>query len=264
MVAGDTFWSVLRGKPLLQTLQRASANALRRVAAGHNRLRGSEIYRPPTDLRAFQEVQAHSDKPTDISDHLERLFVEALQARPSTIVELGVRGGESTFAFERVARLAGADLVSVDAEEPTYATDYEHWWFVESDDLAFAEGFEKWCEENSVDPAIDVLFVDTSHRYEHTVAEIDRWFPHLADDAVVLFHDTNMGHVFRRKDGTVGLSPNRGRDVVRALEGYFDSSFKETESFVTVSKGFVLEHYPFCSGLTVLRRVDRDVDDSLS
>lgn len=218
-------------------------------------MRATETYRPPTDMAAFREVQARSRRRTDIGDHLERLFVEALRARPDTIVELGVRGGESTFAFERVARSVGADLVSVDVEDTTYASDYERWRFVEADDVAFAERFEEWCADANVDPAVDVLFVDTSHRYEHTLAEIDAWFPRLSDGAVVLFHDTNMGHVFRRKDGTVGLSPNSGRGVVRALEDHFECEFEETESFLTIEGEFVIEHSPYCSGLAVLRKI---------
>jgi cephalosporin hydroxylase len=221
----------------------------------YNRVRGSEPYEPPTDRREFRDVQRRSRKPTDISDHLERLFVEALGTDPDTIVECGVRGGESTFVFERVARLADADLVSVDIEETAYETDYDDWRFVQSDDIDFAARFEAWCDENDIDAAIDVLFIDTSHHYEHTVAEIEAWFPHLAEEAVVLFHDTNMRRLYRREDGTIGLSPLNDRGVVRAIEERFDCDLDETESFVTVLDGFVLTQYPLCSGLAVLRKL---------
>lgn len=214
------------------------------------------MYEPPTDLPEFGAVQQRARRETDISDHLDRLFVEALQASPDTVVELGVRGGVSTFVFERVARLSDADLVSVDVEETSYTTDYDRWEFVCADDVEFAREFEKWCRGPGIDPAVDVLFVDTSHRYEHTVAEIEAWFPHLADDAVVLFHDTNMRHVYRRESRTVGLSPNNDRGVIRAIEEYFGHELDETESFVTVLDGFVLEQYPLCSGLAVLRKLE--------
>jgi cephalosporin hydroxylase len=224
----------------------------------YNRLRESEPYEPPTDCREFRDVQRRSRKPTDISDHLERLFVEALQTDPDTIVECGVRGGESTFVFERVARLADADLVSVDIEDTAYETDYDDWRFVQSDDIEFAGEFEGWCDDRDIDAAIDVLFIDTSHRYEHTLAEIDAWFPHLAEDAVVLFHDTNMQRLYRREEGTIGLSPLTGRGVIRAIEEHFDCDLDETQSFVTVLDGFVLKQYPLCSGLAVLRKLDSE------
>ncbi|WP_123538214.1 class I SAM-dependent methyltransferase [Halosimplex salinum] len=227
-----------------------------------NRLLRSEVYEPPTDLSEFETVQRRARKTTDISDHLDRLFVEALQASPDTIVELGVRDGESTFVFERVARLADADVVSVDVDETTYTTDYDRWQFVQSDDVAFAADFEEWSADHGVDPAIDVLFVDTSHRYDHTVAEIEAWFPHLAEDGVVLFHDTNQRHLYRREDGTVGLSPLDDRGVIGAIETHFGCALDETESFVTVADGFVLEQYPLCSGLAVLRKLDTGGEDS--
>jgi cephalosporin hydroxylase len=221
----------------------------------YNRVRGSASYEPPTDLPEFREIQRRSREPTDISDHLERLFAEALQMDPETIVECGVRGGESTFVFERVARLTGADVVSVDVEETTYESDYDGWRFVQSDDIAFADDFGGWCAEHDIDAGIDVLFIDTSHRYDHTVAEIEAWFPHLADEAVVLFHDTNMQRFYRRENGTIGLSPLTDRGVIRGLEDHFDCSLDETESFVTVMDGFVLKQYPLCSGLAVLRKI---------
>src|SRR5205823_5200081 len=63
---------------------------------------------PDPDLRA---IRARAAVGTDISSHLEALYVVGLAAHPRLIVELGVRGGESTFVFERVARRSGADLV---------------------------------------------------------------------------------------------------------------------------------------------------------
>lgn len=241
---------------LRRLLRRSGAlDAVKTGIDRYNGVRGGEPFEPPTDLPALRDVQRRARTPTDVSDHLERLFVEALRADPDTIVELGVRSGESTFVFERAARLADAALVSVDVDETSYETDYDRWEFVRSDDVAFAEEFPEWCADAGVDPAVDVLFVDTSHRYEHTVAEIDAWFPHLAPDGVALFHDTNMQRVFRRADGTLGLSPLTGRGVIRAIEEHFDCSFDETERFVTVQDEFVVEQYPLCSGLAILRRL---------
>ena len=44
-----------------------------------------------------------------------------MAVRPRLIVELGVRSGESTFALERVARLCGSTMVSVDVEPPVFS-----------------------------------------------------------------------------------------------------------------------------------------------
>ncbi len=56
-------------------------------------------------LKELNEIKEHSLVRTDISDHLVSLFIESLSIKPKLIVELGVRGGESTFVLERVAKL---------------------------------------------------------------------------------------------------------------------------------------------------------------
>ena len=46
--------------------------------------------------------------------------------------------------------------------------------------------------KNVIKEPVDVLFIDTSHLYEHTVRELAAWFPLLANKALVIFHDTNL------------------------------------------------------------------------
>ncbi|HEV2474762.1 MAG TPA: hypothetical protein VGS41_18945, partial [Chthonomonadales bacterium] len=65
-------------------------------------------------LRELAEIEERRLRDTDISDHLPALFAEALSVQPGLILELGVRGGDSTFVLERVARLCGCALLSVD------------------------------------------------------------------------------------------------------------------------------------------------------
>lgn len=221
----------------------------------YNGARRGSAYRPPTDVDAFDTILDRSETPTDINDHLERLYAESLPVDPDTIVELGVRGGESTFVFERVARLTDADLVSVDIEECSGTTDYDRWHFIQSDDVEFAARFNNWCADRDIDSNVDVLFVDTSHLYDHTVDEIDEWFPHLSDRAVVFFHDTNLNPYYRRQDGSIGRGWDNERGVIRALEDYFDSEFDETKQFVTICHPFVIKHFPYCNGLTVLQKM---------
>ena len=57
---------------------------------------------------------------------------------------------------------------------------------------------------------IDVLFTDTSHPYEYTLAEIDVWFPHLSGTGIAICHDTNLKRLYRRRDGTLGLAWDKG------------------------------------------------------
>jgi cephalosporin hydroxylase len=205
--------------------------------------------------KALEEIKERALVPTDISDHLVTLFVESVSMAPRLIVELGVRGGESTFVMERVAALFGSTLVSVDIDECKTACTYERAVFVRSDDIAFAGRFPAWCRESGVDPRIDVLMIDTSHLYDHTAQEIECWFPLLSPRAMVFFHDTNLKPLVRRRDGSLGTAWDNERGVIRALERYFDTVFDEKQDFVDFRNGWLIKHHASCGGLTVLERV---------
>lgn len=208
--------------------------------------------------KVVEDIRRHvSVKKTDISDHLETIFTECLDIEAKLIVELGVGDGESTFVFERLAKLWGAVLVSVDIEDCLKVSSYKNRVFVRQDDIAFAATFDQWCRNKRIDPQIDILFIDTSHLYDHTVAEIRSWFPFLAGRGKVLFHDTNMHDVFTRKDGSTGQGWDNERGVIRAIEEYFDKSFDEKKDFVESRNGWIIKHYSYCNGFMVMDRYGR-------
>jgi len=239
-----------------RALERVGTVLLESAIAVHNavtdRLRHRAL--PLGGFAPLDEIAEHAASRTDISDHLPTLFLESLPVAPTLIVELGMRGGESTFALERVAELYGANLVSVDVDPCARVSAYPGWEFVQSDDIAFAGHFAEWCSERGGDPAIDVLFVDTSHEFEHTVQEIAHWFPYLSPRAKVFFHDTHMRRVFLRRDGSRGLGWNNRRGVMAAIEQYLGCSFDETRDFTTLSGEWIVRHYARCNGLTILER----------
>lgn len=205
--------------------------------------------------KTFDDVRTRAaTKRTDISDHLETLFLESLDINSKLIVELGVGDGESTFVLERVARFWGAGLVSVDIEDCRDVSSYAKRIFVKQDDISFAGIFKDWCRERMLAPEIDILFIDTSHLYDHTVAEISSWFPFLAERSKVFFHDTNMKAVFSRRDGTTGQGWDNERGVIRAIEEYFETSFDESSDFSAALNGWLIRHYAICNGFMVMER----------
>jgi hypothetical protein len=167
---------------------------------------------------------------------------------------LGVRGGESTFVFQRVARRCGAALVSVDIASCSGLPEYDNWFFVQADDVVFGNRFGSWCREVGLPDAIDVLFVDTSHLYDHTVAEIRTWVPHLASLGAMIFHDTNLKGIYRRRDWSLGQAWDNGRGVIRALEAFLGVPLNEHDRFESDIGQWHVTHDPICNGLTVLRR----------
>ncbi len=207
-----------------------------------------------SELNELNEVVERSLARTDISDQLVTLFVESLSIRPKLIVELGVRGGESTFVLERVARLCSSKLISVDIEDCHDASSYEDWVFVQKDDIEFANEFESWCKKHGIEPRIDILFIDTSHVFEQTLQEIKSWFPFMSSRSKVFLHDTNLKNVCLNKDGIMLVGWNNRRGVIRALERYFNKSFNEKEDFVDFRDGWLIKHYCHSFGFTILEK----------
>jgi len=207
-----------------------------------------------SDLPALDEIKQRSLVRSDISDHLETIFTESLAVNPKLIVELGVRGGESTYVFQRVAKICGSKLVSVDIEDCEEVITGDVSEFVKADDIEFAGRFAEWCGARGHAPVIDVLFVDTSHLYEHTLDELNHWLPFLAPRSKAIFHDSNLRPVYARRDGTLGETWDNNRAVIRALETFFETGFDESRDFVDYRKGWLIRHQATCNGLTILER----------
>ena len=206
--------------------------------------------------KVLKAVTRRAARPTDICDHLATLFMECLGIEARLIVELGSGDGESTFVLERVAKLWDGALVSVDIEDREEVGTYPKRHFVKSDDISFAALFPAWCAARGLAPAIDILFIDTSHRYEHTGEEIRHWFPYLSPRCKVVFHDTNLQEVFVRRDGSRGRGWNNDRGVIRAIEDHFGRRFDESRDFFREDKGWLIRHWTHCNGLLIMDRYE--------
>jgi predicted O-methyltransferase YrrM len=204
-------------------------------------------------MKYLEEIQQRGrTEDCDLSDHLETLYRQAYEMSPKVIVELGVSSGQSSKTFDRVSRELGSIIFGCDVE-PTIGFSYSdicNGNFVQMDDIQFSRLYA-----SNVGRPIDVLFIDTSHLYEHTVQEIAHWFPLLADKAVVMFHDTNMnGKNYVRKNGSIGLNWDNKRGVIRAIEEYFGVTMDESKDFtILVNKDGLrwrVKHEEGCNGLT--------------
>jgi cephalosporin hydroxylase len=209
----------------------------------------------PATLKEFNEIQELGRRRSATNEHIVTLFLESLLLQPKLIVELGVARGGSTYIFERVAALSGATLVSVDINDCSRASAYQDWHFIHKDDIEFAREFPAWCRERNIEPNIDILFIDTSHYYEHTVQEIEHYFPLLSEKAKVFFHDTNINNFFFRRDGSIDLGWDNERGVIRAIEDFFHRRFNEKIAFTTIINGWLIKHDPYCCGFTILEKI---------
>lgn len=132
------------------------------------------------------EYEARCHRGSDIVDHLPYLHARAAQDGLRA-VELGVRSGESTAAFLAAVEAHDGYLWSVDVDRPDVPADFygSRWTFIQGDDMG--PGILEQLPEQ-----FDLLFIDTSHRYQHTLDELWRYGPRVKPGGVILLHDTDL------------------------------------------------------------------------
>lgn len=120
---------------------------------------------------------------SDIQYAMPRLHESCRWRQQPAVLELGVRSGQSTSSFLAAAELSAGHVWSVDVNPPDVPP---HW--LESGLWTFTRGDDMTVPLPPV--AVDVLFIDTTHTYEHTLAELRRFVPLVKPGGTVLLHDT--------------------------------------------------------------------------
>lgn len=156
-----------------------------------------------------QEYASRLGQWSDIQDHMPVLFDTTKSYPKATVLELGTRCGNSTSAFLAAVELVAGHLWSVDINEPQvpewWTPDAVPWTHYIADDMAI--------DLAELPSALDVLFIDTSHDYDHTLAELTRFVPLVKAGGVVLMHDTDLATMPE-------LAPQEPYPVRRALDEF--------------------------------------------
>ena len=123
-------------------------------------------------------------QPSDIYLHLPRMVMLVEELDAQHVIELGTRTGVSTVAWLYGLEKTGGRLTSVDIDGRPPIGVHDHWTFIQGDD----------CDPDvlaQLEPA-DIVFIDTSHLYEHTVRELNlyRWL--VKPGGVICLHDTEL------------------------------------------------------------------------
>lgn len=130
-------------------------------------------------------------RPSDIAGHLLYLYDITVELGAKSVLELGVRGGISTRAFLTALESTDGHLYSVDRD---------------IGDLSFRPGqiggdmeevaLRRWTlirglslEVEVPQLAWDIVFIDTDHGFKITLAELQRFAPHVRPGGAVLLHD---------------------------------------------------------------------------
>jgi predicted O-methyltransferase YrrM len=207
----------------------------------------------------------HDD--TEISSLIPVLLFHSYLKNPKLIVEAGVCLGYSSRAFEQVNKLTQSTLIGIDNDPgsiPAYSNLYNS-IFILINDLDFLE-----YHKNSLQSApLDIVFIDTSHEYAHTLAEIQQFVPLLAPEGIIMFHDSYVTplivdgrRAFWRLNNTIQLACENPFGVAPAIKDYFGISFDESrytnKIFMRDGLSWQMIHYPFCNGLTILKKLPKD------
>jgi cephalosporin hydroxylase len=126
---------------------------------------------------------------SDIQHHLRYIHDTVVEQNAQTVVELGIRSGNSTAAFMAAVQKTGGHLWSVDVATPSWPLEFygrDFATLIIGDDLAVAD---------RLPDQIDVLFIDTSHHYEQTLAELNLYGPKAT---MILLHDTELEDPYMR------------------------------------------------------------------
>jgi predicted O-methyltransferase YrrM len=197
---------------------------------------------------------------SDISEHLTTLYGICLAKMPSSILELGTRGGESTRVlaafcekFQRVGK--SIDLVS----QPEWLST-KKWKHFAGDDITIGKvlTIEKRWPDGEIFDSLDLIFLDSSHEYEHTLEELKIYWPLISSEGVLILHDTNLTEKITRKlSGNANTGWNNEEGVSRAIQDYFGISLQWNELQSLNGKNEKnqfrgLVHFPWNNGLTCI------------
>lgn len=172
-------------------------------------------------------TRIHAAKKTDISEHLPTLYRLVVDNGLKTVVELGVREGESTVALLEGVHETKGHLTSVDLADCPIARERikryglsERWTFIRGDDVVTAASWD-------AGRPIDLVFIDTSHEYEHTQRELEVWEPLVRPWGILAFHDTVT---------------------------YCHGVWGPISAYIQGRGGYQWTNHPNCNGLGILRK----------
>lgn len=170
------------------------------------------------------EYERLCNVPSDVFQHLPKFVAMVEELDATHVIELGTRTGVSTIAWLHALEGRGR-LTSVDIDAQPPIGDHEHWTFIQGDDMdpdVIAR----------LEPA-EIVFVDTSHHYEHTRAELATYLPLVKPGGRIVCHDTQL----RRPEGS---APRPIFPVRTAILEFVDLH------------GFEWVEHPECFGLGVI------------
>lgn len=160
-------------------------------------------------------------RPSDIHEHLHTLHDLVLELQAQTVIELGVRSGNSTVAWLAALAQTGGHLWSVDIARPPLGlrglAGTERWTFLRGPDTS-TEVLDQLPGE------ADIVFIDTDHTYGLTYAEMQAYLPRVRPGGRMVLHDTAVRSFPHHH--APGYAPQPAYPVCQALEDAINGRYR--------------------------------------
>jgi len=178
-----------------------------------------------------------SRTPTDINEHFPTLSKYASECE--SVVEMGVRGINSTWAFINGLKEKGGKLVCIDWAPPHEYGALAHPTLEETQTIARDGGVdvEFICADTRkvTIEETDMLFIDTLHNYEQLISELHRHAPQVRK--YIAMHDTESNRY---------IGDEGGEGLEKAIQEFLEIN----------SEWKIREVHTNNNGLTILTKVD--------
>ena len=183
----------------------------------------------------------YKNTPSDINEHLETF--KKYSSECDTVVEMGVRGITSTWAF-----LMGKPkkMISIDFQHPEIFGGDIHEVYRICNDLNIEYEFKLEDTLKCDIEQCDLLFIDTWHDFLQLKSELFRH--HSKVNKYIILHDTNS---YGFKDEDLYSEYDKGRQETNLPKGLIAA----TDEFLLHNQNwFIFERFANNNGITILKR----------
>lgn len=143
---------------------------------------------------------------SDFHEHVSYCAELVVRLDAQKVIELGTRSGVSTAGWLYGLAQTGGHLWSVDLDPAPDLPVSSGWTFIQGNDLDPAVTAQ-------LPDTVDIVFIDTDHRYAQTLAELNVYYPRVRPGGKIVLHDTENA---RPLDAEVGIR----YPVKRAVEEF--------------------------------------------
>ncbi len=152
----------------------------------------------------------------------ELLYALVLSIKPQLCVETGTHKSLSSHYIAQALKENFEALHNEEADKPHLHTcDIKDWGVMEGDKFIAHSPLAEWMtfhlsagKDLKIDGKIDFLFIDGDHHKYDVEGEVDNFWPMLAEEAIVVFHDCRDPELNSDDADVNGGVKSRGLDTV--------------------------------------------------